>query len=192
MALFPSNDISAEVSQLRGQGLSDSMIQQELSGKYPVEQVQQALAQEAYGGDAGDTGMPSPPSYGGRGSYSAAGSFAGAVSGEEGNVYERMEQIAESLIDEKWEDLIAEVKKILAWKEQVEESQRKMQSALEKLQEDFKTLHQGVLGQLEQYDGRMQEVGTELKAVGKVFKDVIPQFVENVKELKGITEKARK
>jgi hypothetical protein len=38
----------------------------------------------------------------------------------------------------------------------------------------------------------MSDVGTELNAVGKVFKDVIPEFVENVKELKSITNKSHK
>ena len=37
----------------------------------------------------------------------------------------------------------------------------------------------------------MQEVGTELKAVGKVFKDVVPVFTENVKELRSITSKIK-
>ena len=54
--------------------------------------------------------------------------------------------------------------------------------------EDFKQLHQGVLGKVEEYDKRMQEVGTELHAVGKVFKDVVPVFTENVKELRSITK----
>ena len=35
-------------------------------------------------------------------------------------------------------------------------------------------------------------VGTDLKAVGKVFKDVIPTFVENVKELSSIKEDLKK
>ena len=38
----------------------------------------------------------------------------------------------------------------------------------------------------------MGEVGAELKAVGGVFKDVVPQFVENVKELSSITKGMKK
>ena len=67
-----------------------------------------------------------------------------------------------------------------------------MANDVEKLKEDFKVLHEGVLGKLEDYDTRMRDVGTELKAVGKVFKDVIPEFVENVKELKGIKDSWKK
>ena len=78
------------------------------------------------------------------------------------------------------------------WKEKIEEKQLMMANDLRKLKEDFAILHQGVLGKLSDYDSKMKEVGTELQAVGKVFKDVIPEFVENVKELKHITEKRRK
>ena len=98
----------------------------------------------------------------------------------------------ERMIEEKWDELIAEVKKIIEWKEKIEEKQNKIINEVEKLKEDFTVLHQGVLGRLEEYDGRMRDVGVELKAVGKVFKDVIPEFVENVKELKGITERQKK
>ena len=45
---------------------------------------------------------------------------------------------------------------------------------------------------IEDYDTRMRDVGTELKAVGKVFKDVIPTFVENVKELSSVKEDLKK
>ncbi len=92
------------------------------------------------------------------------------------------------MIDEKWDELIGEVKKIIDWKEKIETRQNQIINDLEKLKEDFKTLHHGVLGKLEDYDHRMQDVGTELKAVGKVFKDVIPEFVENVKELRDIKD----
>ena len=76
----------------------------------------------------------------------------------------------------------------MEWKNKIEEKQTRIQNDLDKLKDDFKVLHQGVLGKLEDYDSRMKDVGIELKAVGKVFKDVIPEFVENVKELKGITK----
>ena len=36
------------------------------------------------------------------------------------------------------------------------------------------------------------DVGVELKAVGKVFKDVIPVFTENVKELRDVTKGLKK
>lgn len=199
MALFDKNksSLADEVMQLRQQGLTDDLIMDELTEKgYSQPQINQALEQfpdqadteEAYDAPE-EPSAPSPrmPAMDRLNSYSSEP----AASGEMGNIYERIEEIAESMIDEKWDDLIAEVKKIVEWKEKMEEKQGKMISELEMLKENFKELHQGVLGKLEDYDTQMREVGTELKAVGKVFKDVIPTFVDNVKELKDITKKVK-
>jgi phage shock protein A len=167
------NNLISEVLELRSQGLSDAVVKQELQSRgYLPSQVEQALQQAdtPYLSAASGSGMPAP---------------------DQGNIYERIEEITESIVDEKWDDLIAEVKKIVEWKESLEQKQAKVQADLDKLKENFAALHQGVLGRLEDYDERMQDVGTELKAVGKVFKDVIPVFVENVKELKSVTEKAQ-
>lgn len=198
MALFDKNksSLADEVMQLRQQGLTDDLIMDELIEKgYSQPQINQALEQFPDQADTEEEAYPEePPAPSPRmpakdrlNSYSSEP----AASGEMGNIYERIEEIAESMIDEKWDDLIAEVKKIVEWKEKMEEKQGKMISELEMLKDNFKELHQGVLGKLEDYDAQMREVGTELKAVGKVFKDVIPTFVDNVKELKDITKKVR-
>ncbi len=184
-----------DVMQLRNQGLTDQLIMSELSKRgYDPSQVQMAISQ-IDGGYSQD--MPAPPSsyggYGGGGqqSYSQPPSASSGSSAADGNIYERIQEIAETMIDEKWDELLAEVKKIVEWKEKVEEKQLKIESDVQKLKEDFNVLHQGVLGKLDDYDGRMRDVGTQLNAVGKVFKDVIPEFVENVKELSSVTEKMR-
>lgn len=179
-----ASDVLNVVLQLREQGLTDNLILAELSKQgYDMEEAQAALAQadEAYPLEAS---LPLPRNGEANKSMSSP-----AV---DGNVYERIEEIAENMIDEKWDELIAEVKKIIEWKEKVEDKQRQLSNDLQKLKEDFQVLHQGVLGKLEVYDNRMRDVGTELKAVGKVFRDVIPEFVENVKELSSIKNELKK
>ena len=194
MALFDKNKSSlvAEVNELRQQGLTDDFITTELSKKgYPPQQVSEALANMDLPEESSYPPEMPPMEDMNLTSETRSTSPYAAPAEEIGNVYERIEEITESMIDEKWDDLIVEVKKIVEWKEQIEDKQIKIMSDLAKLKEDFKILHQGVLGKLEDYDTRMRDVGTELKAVGKVFKDVIPTFVENVKELKEIN-KSRK
>ena len=193
MALFDKKASPvSDVLQLRQQGLTDDIIIEELSQRgYPQQQISEAIAQADSSSPAGyvqsmpgadqmpmmPLEMPSPqPSY----------------QEDMSNIYERMQEIAEAMIDEKWDDLIGEVKKIIEWKNKNEEKQSKLQHDVDKLKEDFKMLHEAVLGKLEDYDTRMRDVGTELKAVGKVFKDVIPTFVDNVKELSSVKEELKK
>lgn len=177
--------LTDEIMDLRGQGLTDNLILAELTQRgYPQQQVQSALASSA----PEEQSYPSAPVY--PQSHPQAQSPVPSDTSQ-GNIYERIEEITESIIDQKWDELIVEVKKILEWKDRIEQRQMQLQNDVTKLKEDFTLLHQGVLGKLEDYDTRMQDVGTELNAVGKVFKDVIPQFVENVKELSAITGKVK-
>ena len=191
-----NNDIVQEVLNLRQEGLSDNLINEELARKGAnPQQIQDAINQ---------ADMPPPPGGGGmpmmeEQNFPGPGPTANqempsrrASAPMDGNIYERIEEITEGMIDEKWDELIGEVKKIIDWKDKIETKQTQMINDLEKLKEDFKTLHHGVLGKLEDYDHRMQDVGTELKAVGKVFKDVIPEFVENVKELRDIKDSLKR
>jgi uncharacterized phage infection (PIP) family protein YhgE len=190
MALFDKKAAPvSEVLQLRQQGLTDDIIVEELSQRgYPQQQISEAIGQADQSAPAADS-FPMPgQGYAGPQESASQPSYQEDMS----NVYERMEEIAESLIDEKWDDLIVEVKKIVEWKNKVEEKQMKLQNDVDKLKDDFKMLHEAVLGKLEDYDTRMRDVGSELKAVGKVFKDVIPTFVDNVKELSSLKEEMKK
>jgi iron-sulfur cluster repair protein YtfE (RIC family) len=163
------------VQNMRNQGIPDHAIQDELSSKgYDQTSINAAIN---HSNTSSSPSMPQRP--------------MGQSSTPDSNIYERIEEITEQMIDERWDELIKEVRKIVEWKAKIEETQLKLNKDLEKLKEDFKTLHTGVLGKVEEYDTRMRDVGTELKAVGKVFKDVIPQFVENVKELKEHTQNVK-
>src|SRR3989338_5900734 len=143
MQALQTGNLVPEILQLRSQGLTDNLIVQELQGRgYPQQQIEQALYQaDAAASSGARAAMPA---------YAPPRAPAAPMSSEDSNIYERIEEIAESIIDEKWDELIAEVKKIIEWKEKIEEKQN------------------------------------------KIIKDVIPEFVENVKELKGITERQKK
>ncbi|MBI2662597.1 hypothetical protein HYX11_04010 [Candidatus Woesearchaeota archaeon] len=180
MALNPIS----EVQQLRNQGMIDNDIVEQLMRRgYSPEQIHAAISQlDSYAPQyPQQSAYPQPASRGSSSSLSAP----------DDAIYDRMQELIEKSIDEKWDELISEVKKIIEWKEKIEEKQNKIEFDMQKIKEDFNLLHQGVLGKLEDYDTRVQDVNTELKAIGKVFKDVIPTFVENVKELSSITGKIR-
>src|SRR3989338_5766824 len=194
MALFDKKAAPvSDVLQLRQQGLTDDIIIEELSQRgYQQQQISEAIAQADSGTPGQDSGYGMPGMPNSPEAMPMMPSPQPSYQEDMGNIYERMEAIAESLIDDKWADLIAEVKKVIEWKNKTEEKQSKLQHDVDKLKDDFKMLHEAVLGKLEDYDTRMRDVGTELKAVGKVFKDVIPTFVENVKELSAVKENLKK
>ena len=104
----------------------------------------------------------------------------------------RIQEIAEAIINEKWEELMGEVQKIVVWKEKIETEIQRLKDENTSLKDQFTQLHQGVLGKVSEYDERMRDVSSDLKAVQKVFKDIIPTFTENVAELSRVTKGMKK
>jgi prefoldin subunit 5 len=109
-----------------------------------------------------------------------------------GATNEEVEELVESIIDEKWDELAKDVNKIVEWKNDVETRIVKMDQRFESLKDEFDKLHQAIIGKIGDYDKNILEVGAELKAMEKVFSKVLPLFTENVNELSRITQDMKK
>ena len=111
---------------------------------------------------------------------------------EQGITTEHIEEIAESIIDEKWEELIGSVDKIVSWKEDVEKRMGKMDHQINELKSRFDELHKGILAKVGDYDKTMRSVGSDIKAMESVFKKILPEFTENINELSRLTSRIKK
>ena len=104
---------------------------------------------------------------------------------------ERVEQIAEAIIDEKWNELVKDITKITESNKEMEARLIKAEAELQNLKENFENLHKGVLGKITDYDQNLVNVGTEIKAMERVFQKILPTFTDNVNRLSRIAEGAR-
>jgi hypothetical protein len=102
-----------------------------------------------------------------------------------------IEEVAESIIDEKWEELMKNMDKIVAWKDETTGRIAKIEQEIKDVKERFEALHAGVLSKVSEYDKGIKDVGTDIRAMEDVFKKVIPAFTENVGELSRITKKLK-
>ncbi|MBR9692136.1 hypothetical protein GOV06_05115 [Candidatus Woesearchaeota archaeon] len=102
-----------------------------------------------------------------------------------------IEEVAESIIDEKWEELMKNVDKIIEWKELTESRIAKMEQKFKDLKERFEALHSGVLSKVSEYDKGIKGVSTDVKAMEQVFKKVLPTFTSNVNELSRLAKKMK-
>jgi prefoldin subunit 5 len=102
------------------------------------------------------------------------------------------DEAIEALIDEKWTVFEESVKKILTWKSTTELSVGKLEDRMKALEDQLKTLQEGIYGKIGEYDKHIQHIGTELKAVDKVFQKVLPALADNVAELGNITKNLKK
>ena len=105
---------------------------------------------------------------------------------------EKIEEIAEAIIDEKWEEIAKNINKVIEWKETVESRIHDIEADSKKLKADFDRLHSSILGKIGEYDQNILNVGTEIKAMEKVFQKILPTLTENVSQLTRVTEKFKK
>ena len=124
---MPNNVPMDVVQNMRQQGLSNNQIIQEMQSQgYNSQQIFDAL-------NSSDPGnMPAGP-IGGMGGFGGPqqnmpgpGNFQESMPTQMsspsggGDNRERIEEMAEAIIDEKWEELVKSINKIIEWKEKVE------------------------------------------------------------------------
>lgn len=100
---------------------------------------------------------------------------------------ERIEEIAEAIIDEKWNEIVRSINKIIDWKERTETNITRLEQRFTDLKKEFDNLSQGVLGKIGDYDKNLNNLGVEIKAMERVFQNIIPSLTENVHTLEKIT-----
>lgn len=105
---------------------------------------------------------------------------------------EEVEEIAETIIQEKWSDLVEDIKKVIKWKEEVETKISRIEQEIKGLKENFSSLQGAIFGKINEYDKSITDVGTEIKAMEKVFQKVLPDLTTNVNELSSIVKKIKK
>jgi len=104
----------------------------------------------------------------------------------------KISEIAESIIEEKWSDLVDHVNRIIEWKSTIEMKIAAMDEQIKNIRADFEVLQKGVLGRIGETDVLMRDVSTDIKALEQVFKKILPGFVENVNELSKITQNLKR
>ena len=105
---------------------------------------------------------------------------------------EQIEEIAEAIIDEKWEDLMKDIKKLFAWKDSIENRMSALEQSFKDIKENYDSLHESIVGKVAGYDKTMKEVSTDMKAMENVFQKILPKLTDNVNELSRITKGTRK
>jgi hypothetical protein len=101
------------------------------------------------------------------------------------------EELVEAIIDEKWNELVKDINKVIEWKQKADNKIAAMEQQVNDLQAQFDKLHNAIIGKIGDYDKHMLDVGAELSAMEKVFSKVLPSFVDNVNELSRITDKVK-
>lgn len=130
------------------------------------------------------------PYYSEQGNYSQAAQYPqqAVQQNQQQDTKERISEIAEAIIDEKWNDLLLAVQKIIEWKEKTDQKITIIEQQLKNISENSDRVQKAVLEKVNDYNTTITDVNTELKALEKVFQKILPGFVDNVNELSRITK----
>lgn len=96
---------------------------------------------------------------------------------------ERIQEVAEAIIDEKWAELVKDIKRVIEWKERSEDRIAKLEQQFIDLRMSLDSLTKSIMGKISSYDQNIVDVGTEIKAMEKVFQKVLPTLTESVNKL---------
>ena len=100
-------------------------------------------------------------------------------------------QTVESVLEDKWEDITKNVRKVVEWKDKVESQITLVKEDIVSLQDAFTTLEKRLISKLNNYDKSILDVGSEIKALDKVFQKITPTLVNNVTELGKIAKELK-
>jgi hypothetical protein len=101
------------------------------------------------------------------------------------------EEMIEAIIDEKWNELVRDINKIIEWKQKADTKIITIEQQMNDLKDQFDKLHQAIISKINDYDKHIVDVGAELQAMEKTFSKVLPTFVDNVSELSRIADKMK-
>jgi|APFre7841882654_1041346.scaffolds.fasta_scaffold58511_5 DNA-binding transcriptional MerR regulator len=104
----------------------------------------------------------------------------------------RIEEITEAIIDEKWNELVKNINKIIDWKDKVESRIDALEQEIKDLKSNFNSLHDAILGKVGEYDQNIGNLGADIKAMEKVFQKILPTLTDNISELSRISKDLKK
>ena len=105
---------------------------------------------------------------------------------------ERIQEISESIIQEKWVDFMAKIGDIQLWKSKVDTNITSIKQEVLRTNQRIQNLEKSILSRTREYQKTMEDVSVEMKTLEKVFEKIINPLTSNIKELSRITNELKK
>jgi DNA-binding transcriptional MerR regulator len=109
-----------------------------------------------------------------------------------GSTTEDIEEIAESIIGEKWQKVTEELGDVTAWKEKTSSDLESIKQEIMRVENRFENLQNSVLGKVKEYDQSVSDVSVEIKALGKLLSNIVTPLTSNVKQLESLIKDLKK
>ncbi len=104
------------------------------------------------------------------------------------DVLNLVNETIEKIMDEKWNEITENIKKVIKWKDRKEEEINSLRENIIELTDTISKLESKMVNRISGYDKNILDVNSEIKALEKVFQKITPTLINNVNELSRITD----
>lgn len=104
---------------------------------------------------------------------------------------EAMEELAEEIINEKWQEFKTKVGDISELKTKVESRIRQIDDRLRKLESAYIKLQTAVVAQIKQSNEQVKSMSSEVDVLQNTFSQILQPLISSVKELRDLTEEIK-
>ena len=105
---------------------------------------------------------------------------------------ETIEEISESIVDERFQKLKDEMGDIPSWKIKISDDITSLKDDMSRIDSRFDNLEKAIMGKTAEYTEGLEEVNSDIKALEKVLRNIIEPLTNNIKELSKIVEQLKK
>jgi prefoldin subunit 5 len=103
-----------------------------------------------------------------------------------------IEQIVETVIDEKFEKIAAKINNLDGLKKDMDTQIQNMTKSVDSMQKRLDETQKSIMNKVSEYNKSIMNVDSEIKALTQVFSKIMPTFTSNVKELSKAVGRVKK
>jgi tetrahydromethanopterin S-methyltransferase subunit B len=101
---------------------------------------------------------------------------------------EFIQEIAESIIGEKWEHVSEELGDLAGWQDRINTDVQSIKQEILRVESRLDQLQNSVVGRIGEYDSHISSVATDVRALEQVLQKMMKPLSTNIKELSRIAE----
>ncbi|MFH1210713.1 MAG: hypothetical protein V1645_02240 [archaeon] len=105
---------------------------------------------------------------------------------------EDVQELIESIIEDRWQQVVASVGDIGLWKSQVDDDLSAIKQEILRVEDRMARLQASLIGRVDEYGKSISKVGTEVEALERVFQKIMEPMTTNIKELNRITQELKR
>ncbi len=103
-----------------------------------------------------------------------------------------IQELIESIIEDRWQQVVASVGDISLWKSRVDDDLSSIKQEVLRIEDRMAKLQSVLIGRVDEYSKSISKVGSEVVALEKVFEKIMSPLTSNIKELERITQELKK